>query len=1662
MNYFKHNQFSAKIPTGFLQRTWATALLVLGLICGFNSQVWASHGVGADISYRCLGNNQYEITASYYRDCSGIGAPTSLFINAESVGCNLTLPGVTANQIAGSGDEVSPVCPNLLPQTTCNGGTQPGIEVYIYRTTITLPQACDDWTVSFSDCCRNPGVSNLTNGGAGTYVEALINNTNGLCNNSPVFTTRPIPYICAGQPFTFNNGTVDADGDSLFYSIIEPRDAGNTILTYAAPFSTTYPMATVPANQFVFNPQTGQMSFVPAGNQLAVLAVRVVEVRNGDTIGIVMRDIQIRVISNCTNGVIVPNNAPNITSGGTFDTTARAFIVCSGSQLIFRISARDPNPGDTLALDAINTNLLQVFGAGNFQLVPDYPNAQPGCVGAACRFDTIDVYVIIDANAQNLGVNQFTIGLTDNACPVPSAPVLGFQVVIPGVEIQARDTVLCPGIAQSIVLPARTFSSSASAVAGTFAWQQIAGIPTTLSSTTISSPSVNIPANTVNGDSATFRVTYTTLPDPQGNTCTTADSVTISFRALPLTVIASTTDTALCQNGLPNLVNFNTRVFGPGVDTVNGIYSWTAIPAGRIADLSSTNIRTPNASISGNPNDTARYVVQYTYGGCIGRDTALVYFNAGRAVVTPTTISACAGDTVQLNASLSVASAPVACTDYQVAQITHAPIAGAGTAVTLSDDQLSGLLPIGFPFVFMCDTFTQFIISSNGFITFDPTNFGSGCCSGPVLPNGGTDPDNLIALAWNDLYPPGGGGINYFVTGTAPNRRLVVNYTALPHCCTSAPPTVTGQIILFEGSNAIELHSTSITNDGSTMTQGITNDGSTVAYTVPGRNGVDWSASNSAYRFSLLPPPTTYSWRPNIGLLPNDTVANPRAIVAGNTTYVVSVTELGCPMWDSIRVTLTTALPAPTVTCFPAGVANAATEIGFAWSPIVGATGWEYSLDSGRTWIAQVVGDTDLVLTNLLNGTCLQLYVRAVGGSSACPRNSAGTFTCCTSPCNSNAVATPVNISCFGLSDGALQVASTGGTLGAPYTVTIFNANTNAQIGVGSTSGGNALVGTLPVGVYYVRSVDAFGCPGQSANVTITEPSAVSASFVSLTNALCFNSADGAATVAGAGGTAPYSFSWSSNTQTTATSTGLAAGNYNATVTDARGCIDTVANIVIRNPFAQAPAATINVVNSTSCPNGNGVATVQTVINMTGNPSTYQYTWSNGASTAAASGLNAGSYTVTITDNNGCNLAQTVTVTGTTVFISGFSLTNPSCGVSNGTVGVNAANGTAPYSYIWSANANGQTTQTANGLASGTYSVTVIDANGCQANGSAFLNSNSVQLSIADREERLTCFGDATGFIDIDAVTPVPTTVTYNWSNGATTQDIAGLPAGTYTLTASVQSGTATCSSVIAMTVLQPASPLNANAILFQPLNCTGQPVGQVGGQGTGGWGSYSFQWSNGGTSNDLNNLGAGTYTVTVRDLEGCTDTASVTLVQPQTVNVNAYINTPGQNTYSVLENTTNIPLGVAPVQPGITYSWSPTTSVSNPSAATTTVDAPPAGIYVYTVRGLSPDCNDIDTVRLEVIAAALRGMPSAFTPNGDGNNDFFRPVQANNIGVLQFKVYNRWGQLLYDNNDNYQTGWDGTFNGQQQPRDTYMYIFEYQIPTQPVQILRGEVTLIR
>ena len=164
----------------------------------------------------------------------------------------------------------------------------------------------------------------------------------------------------------------------------------------------------------------------------------------------------------------------------------------------------------------------------------------------------------------------------------------------------------------------------------------------------------------------------------------------------------------------------------------------------------------------------------------------------------------------------------------------------------MSDDAVSGLLPVGFSFNFYGNTYSQFVISSNGFISFDP-GVSQGCCSGNFIPSNDAV-NNAISFDWDDLYPPGGGSISYKTTGIAPNRELIVSFIGLPLFANNTPD-VTSQIVLFETSNIIEIHSTQIINDCSTQTMGIENATGTEALAVPGRNSSNWTAFNDYVAF---------------------------------------------------------------------------------------------------------------------------------------------------------------------------------------------------------------------------------------------------------------------------------------------------------------------------------------------------------------------------------------------------------------------------------------------------------------------------------------------------------------------------------------------------------------------------------------------------------------------------------------------------------------------------------------------------------------------------------------------------------------------------------------------------------------------------------------------
>jgi len=269
----------------------------------------------------------------------------------------------------------------------------------------------------------------------------------------------------------------------------------------------------------------------------------------------------------------------------------------------------------------------------------------------------------------------------------------------------------------------------------------------------------------------------------------------------------------------------------------------------------------------------------------------------------------CVGAQLVMNPSTT--GFPVDCNDYDITSIAFSTqaLSGAATTVSLSDDAVSAAIPMGFSFNFFCTNYTNAYISSNGFITF-ASGSPNGCCTGQNLPNTGT-PNNLIAFAWEDIDPGNGGQpaenlVRYETIGTAPNRIFIVDFFNVDHF--SNGNNITVQTLLYETSNVIEIHTTTMPTDGGSHTMGIENSGGTIAFTVAGRNSASWSATNEGVRIAPVSS-VTASW------VPPATVSDPNILMptispASQTTYTLTVDDgLGCVLSDNITLDIGCWLP---------------------------------------------------------------------------------------------------------------------------------------------------------------------------------------------------------------------------------------------------------------------------------------------------------------------------------------------------------------------------------------------------------------------------------------------------------------------------------------------------------------------------------------------------------------------------------------------------------------------------------------------------------------------------------------------------------------------------------------------------------------------------------
>ncbi|MBK9452640.1 MAG: T9SS type A sorting domain-containing protein [Bacteroidetes bacterium] len=637
-------------------------------LAGLATQVQASHSMGADLTYVQIGPNQYRVRLSFYRDCSGITPSFSYFINANSVSCAQSA-SVTLNQV--SFVEVSPLCAAQLPNSTCNGGTLPGVQQYIFEGDITLPAACNDWRFSMSECCRNSGITTLSNPGSeNLYVDATLNNLVATTNSSPQFTSLPVPYICAGQSYIYNHGAIDPDGDSLVFSLINAQGAFGVSVVYGGGFSGLNPMTSVPA--VTINSANGNVTMNPTVPQIAVIAVLVQEYRNGVLIGTTTRDIQVTVLS-CTNNspsINAITGVVNATQTGPF-----SIQVCPGQTLSFNIPGADVDLGQTITWSWNNGIPGGVFTA------PAGPSPQTG------------TFTWTPTGA-DVGLNSLVVQLQDNGCPVLGSQTRAIDITVLQGTTAGPDQVYCTGGGP---VPLNVIGGT------TFTWNILSGTPGSLSCTNCANPNATPLITT------TYEV-VSNLPGP----CKNRDTVVVT--PAPTFTLAMGPPVTICTGGATNL---------SAVPSPAGVYTYLWSPN---TALSSTTISNPSA----NPTSNITYNVSVTSAaGCriTGSQTITVSNQVLSVAPTANPTQSCSGAPVTLNANVGSGN----CNQYTVANIAHSPTIIAGTPVVLGDDQVSGAIPLGFTFNFFCVNKTEAYISSNGFITFNAAS-GSGCCSGDILP----------------------------------------------------------------------------------------------------------------------------------------------------------------------------------------------------------------------------------------------------------------------------------------------------------------------------------------------------------------------------------------------------------------------------------------------------------------------------------------------------------------------------------------------------------------------------------------------------------------------------------------------------------------------------------------------------------------------------------------------------------------------------------------------------------------------------------------------------------------------------------------------------------------------------------------------------------------
>lgn len=1356
-----------------LKRIVVLLFFLSGLLT-HSSELYASHGMGGEITWTCLPSGQFKFKMKFYRDCNGIDGPLSVDLNT-------TVPGVpTINCLKIAQNDISPngvasngttACPN------CPAGGAPPIpglvEEFIYESApINLPgiPPAGGWTFSWGTCCRSNSLTNITGGGGIGFSNRAVmfpyngQNTFPCFDNSPYFAEKPSTIICTGYPFKYNPNAVDVELDSLVYSWGQPLDDAGTIIPFAPGYNVNSQLPSATQNPLnigaVINPQTGEITYTSYTGGYFATVVKVTAYKCQQKVAEIFREINVVLNNNCPpiSGL---QNTPPIVNAPFYDP-----VTGLQSSYIDTVYA-----GDTVNF-VLTTTDFQFYNNGNGQVITIeasgsefgtfFTNTNAGCLIPPCAtlasvnptttianpnlvtsyliagevtfnwVTTCDHVAGLDTNCTRISnTYNFVVKATDNYCPANASNVSTFSIVILPPPKLKPPVLRCASVNTNggVTLSwtkstprdsQNTFHSyeiyASLNAAGPF--QVVDSVKTPFLTPATYTYTHSLPNLTaLLGTNAQQQSIYYYIRTRSG--CS-GDSISVpsdTLRTIKLdAVVGGANQTILTWNALrvPLLSSHATKY---KIYKNFPIGTWNLIDS--TALLTYTDTTTKQLC-----SDTVAYRVELSdSSGCISvssLDGVQITNPNPIAVISPINPAFCIGGNVTLT-STTIGNSYL----WNTGAVTQSINVSATNTYTVTVTQNGGCTSVGSTTVTVNPLPNPIITGTNVICAGGSTTFNAGPGFTSYLWSGGLPATQNVTVSVAGTYTVTVQNANGCTKSTT--RILTVNLNPVPN--------ITGTISICQGQTTILNAGGGYTNyqwnAGLPATQTVTV-GTTGNYTVTVTNANNCTGTaTTAVTVNPLPNPiitgdnsictgqtTTFDAGPGFtnyqwsgGLGAGQTITTGSA-----NTYTVTVTNAnGCT--KSTNVTLTVnPLPAPVIT--GTNIICAGTSTIFNAGPGYTTYLWSSGLPATQNVSVNTAGTYTVTVTDG-NGCTKTTTRNLVVNANPTPSITGITTICSGQTTTLNAGGGYTNYQWSGGLPGTQTVSV--GTAGT-YTVTVTNANNCT----GSTS--------TPL------TVNALPAP------VITGPSSFCQGFNTTLNA--------------GNGFATYLWSTGAATQTINVST---ATTVTVTVTNGNGCVNstTASTTINANPVPNI-TGTFTTCNGSTTQIDAGVGYSN-------------YLWSTGATTQTVNVGNAGPVTVTVTDINGCIGTDNTSITVFNIPTAALSGIDTICAGQGTNITVNFGGAPGPFTYSYfdgSANQGPFLTGAAvvnipvSPISTATYTLVNVSNNNCAGTVSGQANISVTPLPTAQILGTTgICVGDNTNIsINFTGVGPY----TYSYTSGAT------------------------------------------------------------------------------------------------------------------------------------------------------------------------------------------------------------------------------------------------------------------------------------------------------